>query len=343
MSPVLFILTFVAVAGPLPWAQPQPVFRAHAAQSGQSGRETSASAPTAGSADAMLQIVARTAAPGVNFGELFTLEIERSYKKGATPPAWRDDILNPLVVRALGVETSTRDDMAVELRKFEARAFVLDELSIPAVGLHLIIKSSLPDSRSAVEPPPDLFEKPFPWRSTLLWSAVALAAAVAFVLFMIFIRRRARRAPAIPNAPLLPTADAFLARIESLRRLQVDSEAGLQQFYVEGSAIVREYMEIRFQIAAPEMTTEEFLYLQKQSNTLTDPHRDLLADYLKRCDYVKFARGGSSTIEREQLLASAERFIQETRVDSHGATPMTSAPTAEHPEQATRAREVASR
>lgn len=85
-------------------------------------------------------------------------------------------------------------------------------------------------------------------------------------------------------------------------------------WYVELSAIVRRYLEDRYGLRAPELTTEEFLREAQRSGQLSSRHRDLLSDFLVRCDRVKFARYEPDEEESRQALASARTFLEETRL-----------------------------
>jgi hypothetical protein len=85
-------------------------------------------------------------------------------------------------------------------------------------------------------------------------------------------------------------------------------------WYVELSAIVRRYLEDRYGLRAPELTTEEFLREAQRSGQLSSTHRNLLSDFLVRCDRVKFARYEPDEEESRQALASARTFLEETRL-----------------------------
>jgi hypothetical protein len=85
-------------------------------------------------------------------------------------------------------------------------------------------------------------------------------------------------------------------------------------WYVELSAIVRRYLEDRYGLRAPELTTEEFLREAQRSGQLSSTHRNHLSDFLVRCDRVKFARYEPDEEESRQALASARTFLEETRL-----------------------------
>jgi len=81
-------------------------------------------------------------------------------------------------------------------------------------------------------------------------------------------------------------------------------------------------VEERFDIHAPERTTEEFMAELRLSTKLRGDHKSLLEDFLSRCDLVKFARFEPSLPELQALLDSAYRFIDETApYDEAGTAP----------------------
>ena len=99
----------------------------------------------------------------------------------------------------------------------------------------------------------------------------------------------------------------------------------MDPWYVELSDIVRRYVEERFALRAPELTTEEFLFEAGRSAELSSSHRGLLSDFLERCDRVKFARYTPGADESRQAFEVAERFLAESRApeDPAGAAGVT--------------------
>jgi hypothetical protein len=84
-------------------------------------------------------------------------------------------------------------------------------------------------------------------------------------------------------------------------------------YYVELSFIIRRYIEDRFDVRAPEMTTEEFLSKVKDMNVLSDEQKALLKNFLSYCDLIKFAKYGSTYEEMEASFESAKKFIGQTK------------------------------
>jgi hypothetical protein len=159
------------------------------------------------------------------------------------------------------------------------------------------------DIKPLVEPPPD-------WRPLYLGLAsLAVLLAIAGGLWFLF--NRPKRAYTLAPPPPHEVALRALDRLWARRDLQ---EGRFEPYYVELSAIVRKYVEDRFEIRAPEMTTEEFLAAAGNDERLARPHRALLAEFLQQADLVKFARAIPALSDAEAAYRSARRFVQETQI-----------------------------
>lgn len=88
-------------------------------------------------------------------------------------------------------------------------------------------------------------------------------------------------------------------------------------WFVRLSSIVRRYLEQRYEIRAPELTTEEFLQVATARPELTSEHRGLLTQFLERCDRVKFAGYRPDGEESLATLAAARGFVEDTRLREH--------------------------
>jgi hypothetical protein len=185
------------------------------------------------------------------------------------------------------------------------------------------IESVLPDGELAAELRPARAALPPPPERGVLarwwpWLASALAALCLFLAW-----RAWRRAAAIRTR--VSAYDAALKRLGALERRGLPHDHEVDGWYVELSAIVRRYLEDRFGVRAPELTTEEFLREARRAGGLTDAHRSLLSTFLEGCDRVKFARYAPDEHESREALTAARRFIEETRVR---AEPVANAPAA---------------
>ncbi len=145
-----------------------------------------------------------------------------------------------------------------------------------------------------------------------LWIVLGVIAVVAVIICLIVLYfRRSRVQGTLQRTPLSAWEKAY-ARLENLRLKKIMDRHFLKPFYIELSDIIRHYLEERFLIKAPEMTTEEFLDSLKNSPALSDTQQQILRNFLSICDMVKFAQHSSSTAEAEESFNLVKSLIDQT-------------------------------
>ena len=174
----------------------------------------------------------------------------------------------------------------------------------PAVATNAAATEEIPDIRGLK----DVIDIPI-GNEWVLWLFVAAAALVVAGVTAWFVRRRlARRSEELAPPPPPPHVVAW----ERLQRaLGLIHEA--ERFCVEVSHIIRVYLEERFNLHAPDRTTEEFLFELQTSKRLANEHKQLLADFLGECDMVKFAKAEPPEQELRGLHEAASRLVGETQ------------------------------
>jgi hypothetical protein len=145
---------------------------------------------------------------------------------------------------------------------------------------------------------------PDPWRWAL-WGVLLLLAAAGILLWRWL--RKSNPVP-VPAPRRIPPHEK--ARKTLLHALDLIDEP--RPFCIAVSDALRLYLEERFELRAPERTTEEFLSELQASPVLTLEQKGSLADFLGRCDLVKFARYEPREPELRALYDSALRLISET-------------------------------
>jgi hypothetical protein len=108
--------------------------------------------------------------------------------------------------------------------------------------------------------------------------------------------------------------DEAIANLMELTKRGAPDAGTADDWFVELSSIVRTYLERRYEIRAPELTTEEFLLVATARPELDDDHRTMLSEFLDRCDRVKFAGYRPEADESLATLAAARRFVDDTRL-----------------------------
>lgn len=183
------------------------------------------------------------------------------------------------------------------------------EASVPEV--RVTIHSTLFDNDTmeiaGIKGPQDMGWQGLTWQ--LIVAALLIAAAAALIYYLIK-RRKAKQA--LPPPPRLAHEIAYEA-LQRLKEKNLEKTGLIKEFFSELSSIVRHYIEDRFKLRAPDMTTEEFLFMVRNSMELSGTHKELLKDFLNRSDMVKFAKYGPSVDEIRGSFISAQKFVDETR------------------------------
>jgi hypothetical protein len=185
---------------------------------------------------------------------------------------------------------------------------VWEEIAWKAIPVHVgteILQADVQELRDAT-PPEQLPSLPV-WRVPVAWAALPLALA-GLGLAVVYCLRRARRQP-----PLPPDQWA-LRELERISGLPLNSQTDMEQFHLQLSDVVRKFMELRFQLPAPEQTTAEFVIEMQRSTHLQPEQRETLRSLLEHCDLVKFARLLPSGDEAQQILATARTLVQESTI-----------------------------
>ena len=165
-----------------------------------------------------------------------------------------------------------------------------------------------------VKPPVDeVSPLPKPGVSFFVIMIILALAVGAFIIY------RLKRHPKIHpiNSGVTRTAwDIAYERLKILQQKNLPERGKYKEFYVELSDIVRRYMEDRFEIRAPEMTTEEFLGRLQTSQRLETKLKNSLNQFLNACDLVKFAQYGPSPEEAKESFHLAEQLVEETKIEA---------------------------
>jgi hypothetical protein len=167
--------------------------------------------------------------------------------------------------------------------------------------------------------------KPNPWFWPMVIAiAVGVAALVSIMAWWI-IKQVSKPPPPIPADVWAMTALDKLTTAGLIQRGQT------QSFYYQLSEIVRGYIERQFDIAAPEMTTDEFLTTAvrdtRQANVL---NTDMLRGFLDACDLVKYAAFVPDQQAADDALTSARQYVRESTKAKQQAQQVLSGHAAEH-------------
>lgn len=168
-----------------------------------------------------------------------------------------------------------------------------------------------------VRPPVDL-------PANYFWLFVVLG--LFFIVAVVFIARWLKAKMAMPKAvPVIirPAWEIANEELAALEKENLPAAGKIEEYFVRLSAIIRHYLERRFSVSAPDMTTDEFLVHVRTMAVLDLQQKDSLKEFLTLSDMVKFARYSSTSKEMDNALTVAKRLITETipKVESAGTKP----------------------
>ncbi len=257
----------------------------------------------------------------VAFGKAFELTVIRRWSSGLDPEPWQDALLRPLAVKLVDRQQGERAGVVQETLRFHAYAFERSAVVLAGVTFtahaadgtersdtadpkNIIVESSLDGAAPGpVELPGGPVEVPFRWSRWTI-EFIGVLAGVGACLWLLRRARRGRRAAASRQS----------ADVRALRRLAAASSLKAAPFYVAVSDAVRDYISERFEVHAPEMTTQEFLASPAVSGAIGEQRRDGLGEFLFHCDHVKFGRLPTTAADREIASIAAERFIHDATI-----------------------------
>ena len=144
------------------------------------------------------------------------------------------------------------------------------------------------------------------WQWALLAAVILLATAGLWAAY-----RAWRRWSSRPPPPVLPEVWALRA-LSELAAYDWFAKDEFREYYYRLTEIVRSYVERKFCVAAPEMTTEEFLAMLARDRRTLPYDADRLRDFLEACDFVKYAALTPRRDDAEGALATARAFIHAT-------------------------------
>ncbi len=153
-----------------------------------------------------------------------------------------------------------------------------------------------------------------PWPAVIAGGLGVLALIAGLLAWRALRRRAVRRS----QEGAWDRAMRRLAELEARGAPGADEADG---WFVELSSVVRRYVEGRFRLRAPELTTEEFLGEARRLAELATADRELLGRFLAQCDQVKFAGYRPGEDESLGVLQLARGFVRDTRPRDEASAP----------------------
>jgi len=146
-----------------------------------------------------------------------------------------------------------------------------------------------------------------------LWIVIPLAVIlIGGYLFYYFRKKPKTEVPVKKIIPSKPAHDIALSKLYELRDKKLWQQDEVKAYYSELSDVLREYLEKRYHINAPEQTTDE-IFVALRHISLSADNRKNLKQILTLADLVKFAKEKPLPNENEQSIENAIGFIMQTK------------------------------
>jgi len=202
--------------------------------------------------------------------------------------------------------------MKIFFKKKDDAAGTDHEIETEEITVH--VTSLLPENFEQmtlhdIKPPENLPLSNHLWLWAGIISVVALLSGLC--VFVVFLKRKKNGDDLIVNK--IPAHLQAFDELNALVSENLVEKGDIKAFYQKISDIVRRYIENRFNINAPEQTTEEFLSGIQSRNDFNDNYKALLKNFLTHCDLVKFAMHYPETEDIQNTFDSSKEFILGTK------------------------------
>jgi hypothetical protein len=153
-----------------------------------------------------------------------------------------------------------------------------------------------------------------PQKAHLWWLWILSAVSIIAAIIGTWAYLRQKRIDKLVRI-FKPAHEIAYARLRALVKDDLIKAGKVKEFYERVSNILRHYIEHRFDLRAPERTTEEFLIELQQTDVLPAPDKARLGEFLRHCDLVKFANMSPATEQIQRTFDLAKDFIDKTKSD----------------------------
>lgn len=118
------------------------------------------------------------------------------------------------------------------------------------------------------------------------------------------------------SEPQRPAHEIALEKIAVLRMQKLWQDGKTKEYYTQLSYILREYIELRFDIPALEQTTDEIIQTMRLRPSFSQELLNETKQVLSLADLVKFAKENPVGNENERNLDLIEAFINSTKSEN---------------------------
>jgi hypothetical protein len=154
---------------------------------------------------------------------------------------------------------------------------------------------------------------PVTFREILPWLVIGVISAIVLYLLARFLPRNPLRRFVRPPAPAEPAHVIALRELNALREEELWQKGEVKEYYSRLSDIVRRYIDNRYGISSPELTTDETVRMLQKAAVTTKEQMSVVKELLSLSDMVKFAKYLPQRELHEKSYDDAVRFVETTK------------------------------
>lgn len=154
--------------------------------------------------------------------------------------------------------------------------------------------------------------KPFPWLKVALIVLGVIVGIILLIFIFDYLKKKPKEKPAPPPIPAHILA---WRELEALVEQHKSGNLSAELFVSELCNVLRRYIERRFNLKAPELTTEEFLNVLIKDGGELQSQQSVLKQFLEFTDLVKFANQKVQDDDVEKGFDFIKTFIQQSKLE----------------------------
>ena len=189
-------------------------------------------------------------------------------------------------------------------RRYRLAPFVIGDFHTAAVTFAKPAEREPVTGGFEIDPKRDL--PPLSWRLVGLCAAALALAALIVAAVLFAVKAIAAKVREIKMSPI----QRAMVELERLLKKGLPGRGRYKDFYVELTMVVRRYVQRKYGIRAPNMTTEEFLRELVRTGVQGGGQSRTLAEFLESADMVKFAGVEATPEMADDATGKARSYLQ---------------------------------
>jgi hypothetical protein len=269
---------------------------------------------------AQIRLDSNVAETGVPFTLHFSVEAGENKLQALNLSAWAPDITEKNVLsEPAWTQHGATWTSDLQLMFFDADT--LDLAPLPVISQRgdtlytqpiqlLILPTPAPDDLNDMADIKDIYREPAHW--TDYWPWMAGGAAILLLLgAMQWLASRKGKKQAGSRRMELPPRELAMRKLAALEKEKLPEKGEIKMFYAELTHILREFIQLRFQVPALESTSYETVQHLRTVTAFPIQRLHFLNELLQHADMVKFAKGTPPESYTQSALGLVRQIIQE--------------------------------